>query len=181
MPKTATPVADDLTPYTAKETRAHFLDHARMIARYWAGVDLERTRLPTQPPLTPVQERIERTEGVVFSMLTLLDGCTEFPAVLLSVETHPTDEAFLRSEGSRWYENGLAFNGDVHLHDELGHGAAVGLESIADIITRLSVEDRQTILTRLRLRLCLGCGQDLVPAAGAQSLLSCNCTDRRYP
>lgn len=177
--KTATPVADNLTAYTAEETRAHFLDHARMIARYWAGVDLERTRLPTQPPLTPIQERLERAEGAVFSMLTLIDGCTEFPAVLLSIETHPTDEDFLRSAGSRWYEDGLAFNGSVHLHDELGHGAAVGLNSIADIITRLSVEDRLTVLNKLRLSLCLGCGQDLKPTVGVQSLLSCNCQGAR--
>lgn len=113
---------DDLKPYTAEETRAHFLDHVRMVARYWAGVDLQRTRLPTQPPLTPIQERLERAEGAVFSMLTLLDGCTEFPAVCLSIETHPTDEAHHRSRGERWYEDGLTFNGGVHMHDELGHG-----------------------------------------------------------
>lgn len=172
--KTATPITDDLKPYTADETRAHFLDHARMVAMYWARADLERTREPTQPPLTPMQERIERAEGVVFSMLALLDGCTEFPAVFLSVETHPTDEGFRRSRGERWYEDGLTFNGGVHMHDELGHGAAVGLNSIADIVTRLSVEDRRA-LDKLRLTLCLGCGQDLTPTVGVQSFLSCNC------
>lgn len=173
MTNTATSINTDLTPYTTEETRAHFLDHARMVAMYWASVDLERTRLPTQPPLTPVQERIERAEGVVFSMLTLLDGCTEFPAVLLSIETHPTDEGFHKSRGERWYENGLAFNGDVHLHDELGHGAAVGLESLAAIITRLSVEDRRAVLDKLLQTMCLNCGKTL--ERGVTCALSCNC------
>ena len=171
MTKTATPIADNLTPYTAEETRAHFLDHARMIARYWAGADLARVRPPTMPALTPMQDRIERAEGVVLSMLCLIDGVTEFPAVLLSIETHPTDKDFFKAEGRRWYEDGLSFNGDVHLHDELGHGAAIGLESLAAIFTRLPVEDRQAVMAKIREVVCLGCGHD---TAGCQCAPVCH-------
>jgi len=119
-PKKAIPVDSNLTSYTAEETRALFLDCARMIARYWAGVDLHRARPPAMPELTPLQDRLERAEGVVFSMLCLLDGVSDgFPAVTLTIAPHPDDKAFHQARGERWYEPETAFNDGVYMHDEL--------------------------------------------------------------
>lgn len=90
--------------YTAEEVTDIFLEHLRRTARYWAG-------LPEQTPL-------QKCEGVVFSILAMLDGdAMGLPAIDLVLHPHEEDKEFHRSQGSNWFEPGMAFNANVALHE----------------------------------------------------------------
>lgn len=95
--------------YTKEEVRAQFLDQTRMLVKYWSTVLIET--LSTRDDLQ------RRCEGVAFSILTLIDGSTDFPALDLALAPHPNDKAFHQGEGSNWYEPGMVINDDVSLHD----------------------------------------------------------------
>lgn len=88
---------------TAEQVREEVLGHLRHLAFYWAS-------LPDQTPK-------ERCEGMAFSMLTMIDGCSSLPSFDLVVRPHPDDKQFLIDEGEDYYVDGQVINGDVHLHD----------------------------------------------------------------
>jgi hypothetical protein len=92
--------------YTAEEARDRFLDYLRTIAHYWAGpMPTERT----------VQERLD---GLAFSILAAIDGCSpELPALDISLSPHPDDKAYCESGGENWFELGMVINADCHLHE----------------------------------------------------------------
>lgn len=88
--------------YTAEEVREQFLSHLRNLARYWAD-------LPNKTPL-------ERTEGMLFSVLTTIDGGTlAVPAMDLIPLPHPEDKEYFISEGENYYEP-VVIN-DCQLHE----------------------------------------------------------------
>lgn len=58
----------------------------RQVARYWAG--LSDTDKATGRPITIA----DRCDGVVFSILSQLDGCGALPAFDLVAHVHPDDE-----------------------------------------------------------------------------------------
>jgi len=88
---------------SADEVQLEVLQHMHAMAVYWAG-------LPDKTPL-------ERTTGVVFSILAMIDGVAATPALTLSVLTDPTDKAYHKQRGENWYENGMSINDNVMLHD----------------------------------------------------------------
>ena len=91
---------------TAEEVRGEFLNHVRGIATYWANL--------------PNKTAIKRCEGVVFSMLVLLDGASiELPAFNLSLRPHEEDKQFCIDNKEDYYEPGMVMNDDCHLHDLL--------------------------------------------------------------
>lgn len=90
--------------WTAEEAREKFINHLKCIARYWAN-------LPDQTPL-------ERTEGMLFSVLVTLDGGSGgMPAFDLIPCPHPEDKEFCISEGENYYDR-IVIN-DCQLHEML--------------------------------------------------------------
>lgn len=88
---------------TEEEVRQEFLGRLRTIAEYWAN--------------SPGKTEEERCKGVVFSILSLLDGCTfGFPSVDLCLQPHPDDKHFCQQLGENWYDPGMVFN-DRALHE----------------------------------------------------------------
>jgi hypothetical protein len=91
--------------YTKEEMREMFLYLCRDIARYWSRVEDKTPR--------------EMCDGVVFSMLNIIDGCSGgFPAAIdLVLEPHPDDKEYNISNNEKWVEPGQVINNDVMLHD----------------------------------------------------------------
>jgi hypothetical protein len=92
-------------PYTKEEMRQMFLDLCRDTARFWSKVE---NRTPQ-----------EMCDGVVFSMLNIIDGTSSgFPAAIsLQMEPHPDDKQYNIDNGEQWVENGQIINDDIMLHD----------------------------------------------------------------
>jgi hypothetical protein len=92
-------------PYTKEEMREMFLAQCKSVAFSWSR---EKDRTPR-----------EMCNGVVFSMLNIIDGMSGgFPAAInLVMEPHPDDKEFCISEGENWVEPGQVINDDVMLHD----------------------------------------------------------------
>lgn len=92
--------------YTAEEVRDMLLEQFVHVARYWAG---------------QTEQTVEqRCEGVVFSILTTLDGCSmNLPAFDLALQPAPEDEDYCKEQGENWFEPGmkLDFALHEHLHD----------------------------------------------------------------
>lgn len=61
----------------------------------------------------------DAAQGVTFSIMTLLDGCTELPAFDLYPSPCPEDKDDAITEGEDWYDNSEAINADVCLHELL--------------------------------------------------------------
>jgi len=88
--------------YTVEEVREEMLDYLRNIANYWADLPNKTAR--------------EKCDGLVFSFLTLLDGCAMFPALDVTLAPHESDKEYNRSEGMNWYEPGMLVN-NCMLHE----------------------------------------------------------------
>ena len=96
--------APEPRPYTAEEAREMFLHHVRELARYWAELPGDKTPR-------------ERCDGLAFSILVAIDGCSaELPALDLSLSPHPDDEAYYKGNGENWFETGMVIN-DCQLHE----------------------------------------------------------------
>jgi len=88
---------------TKQEAQKEFLDHIHSSSEYWANLS----------DLTPQ----ERCDGVAFSILVMLDGeSMELPAMDVSLNPHPDDKEFLKSEGENWFEPHMVINDDCELH-----------------------------------------------------------------
>lgn len=88
--------------YTKEEVREMVLWHMRNLARYWARQEG-----------TP----LDKCEGVVFSVLSMLDGSTGLPAFDLVARTHPDYKGFQIAEGENYIPDGLVINDDCQLHE----------------------------------------------------------------
>jgi hypothetical protein len=99
-------MSDD-TPraYTADEVRLDFLDHVRCMTRYWDTVQNGGSQL-------------KRLEGLAFSILTAIDGCSGVPGFDLVVRPHEDDKAYHIAEGQNYYEDGMVINSDSMMHEE---------------------------------------------------------------
>ena len=90
--------------YATEEARDMYLSHMRMLVDYWSKESYGKT------------ER-ERMEGLVFSILVMLDGgSSSLPAVDISLSPHESDKEFLTSIGEKHFEDGMIIN-DCQLHD----------------------------------------------------------------
>lgn len=96
-------MSDEPRAYTAEEARENIISHVRTMVKYWA-------RLPDK-------SITDRLDGLAFSILVMVDGETDLPAMDLVLRSHPDDEEFCREEGENWYQNGQVINGDVCLHE----------------------------------------------------------------
>ena len=92
-------------PYTKEEMREMFLDNCKALAQFWSTVENKTPR--------------EMCDGVVFSMLNIMDGMSGgFPAAInLVMEPHPDDKDYCISNDENWVEPGQVINDDVMLHE----------------------------------------------------------------
>jgi hypothetical protein len=91
--------------YTKDEMREMFIHQCRAYAHFWSRVEDRTPR--------------EMCDGVVFSILNIIDGCSGgFPAAIsLMMDPHPDDKDYHIAEGEDWVEDGQIINDDVMLHD----------------------------------------------------------------
>lgn len=96
-------------PYTEDEVRDMLIEHIRATARYWAS-------LPDKDDATGHERTVlDRCEGVAFSILSALDGCSmELPAFTLKLDPHPEDKDFNLEVGSNWFEPGMEISTMLH-------------------------------------------------------------------
>ncbi len=82
--------------YTAEEMRSQFLGQIRMSLQYWLTVE--------EKHVNKAEEIRHRMEGLVFSILVMLDGgSTGLPAFDLIPSPHDSDEQFHRDNGDNWW------------------------------------------------------------------------------
>ncbi len=102
--KKPSPKKKEPRAWTKEEVQEKFLNHLRAIAKYWANEACQTAQ--------------ERCDGVAFSILSLIDGSIlGLPAIDLALCPHESDEAFCRSNGENWFEDGMIINDDVALHE----------------------------------------------------------------
>lgn len=90
--------------YTTEEVRDMYLNHMRVLVNYWHN----ESRCETER---------ERMEGLVFSILVMLDGgSASLPSVDLCLSPHPTDKEYLTSIGEKHFEAGMIIN-NCQLHE----------------------------------------------------------------
>jgi hypothetical protein len=89
--------------YTGDECRAMLLDQIATMVRYWH----RESRAPT--PLA-------KMNGLVHSVLTILDGGSALPAFDVTTAPHPDDAEYLRGEGENWWPTGVDIAGGLHDH-----------------------------------------------------------------
>jgi hypothetical protein len=91
---------------TPEEVRTKLLTQIALMADYWAT---------TVPPATTT---LERTHGLAFSILVILDGeSPALPAFDLSPAPCPGDKAYFESRGRPWFE-AIPVNSSHSLHEE---------------------------------------------------------------
>jgi hypothetical protein len=96
---------------TKDECLDRFLDCVRANVEYWA--DPARETHLGRP-----QSVKERMEGLAFSILNLIDGMSGgHPAILLKMDPHPLDKAYLRRAGENWTPAGIVINDESMLHE----------------------------------------------------------------
>lgn len=101
--------------FTKEEMRARVLEHLAMVAHYWATI----------PNPSPNGTVLDRCNGVVFSVLTMLDGVSsDLPGINLVMQPHMSDKASCIENGENWTEMDQVINDDVSLHDVWNRYAA---------------------------------------------------------
>jgi|SRR5579875_117459 len=100
-----------LHQYSRAEVREKFRSGIRGIVDYWA--------------MLPGKTDHERCEGVAFSILAAIDGCSAaLPRFLLVPAPHPDDKRFCEQRGENWYPEPPAIavcdiSGRLHEHRSL--------------------------------------------------------------
>jgi hypothetical protein len=95
--------------------REKFLDQIRANLEYWLATDLSRPEFKAE--IAKVGEARYRMDGLVFSILVLIDGGTgAMPPMDLIPTPHPDDEEFNRNRGANWWPSGVVIN-ECQLHD----------------------------------------------------------------
>jgi len=96
--------------HTTEEVRQRFLDHICGMISYW------NSEVGSNVPKNYSSR--ERLEGLVHSILVMLDGgSADMPAFDISPSPHPDDKEFNKEQGCNWYEPGQVMN-DCQLHDQ---------------------------------------------------------------
>ena len=108
--------------WTEEEVRSHFMEHVRIMIKYWAG---------THPTSNVPEERTteERISGFAHSMLAAIDGCSGdlpgfvlAPKFLLAPFSTEEDREYYKEEGKNYYPvNNDDVNCDIagNLHAQL--------------------------------------------------------------
>jgi hypothetical protein len=60
----------------------------------------------------------ERCDGLAFSILNIFDGTSsDLPAMDIVLRPHEDDKEYNIDNGDKWFEDGMAINDDVTMHD----------------------------------------------------------------
>lgn len=102
---------------SADEMRLSMLGHIYTMVNHWETVDLTRPEFAAE--LKRVGELRWRMEGLIHSVLVMLDGGSGLPAFNLTPAPHPDDEAFHRDNGEDWWPSGVVIN-ECQLHESWG-------------------------------------------------------------
>ena len=95
----------EVRPYTKEEAQKAVLRNIANTTKYWLKESRAKT---TEAKLT----------GLAFSILAMIDGSAiGLPAMDIVLRPHISDEDFHRSRGEKWWQDGMAINDEVHLHD----------------------------------------------------------------
>lgn len=90
---------------TKEEARKDFLDAVRAKVQFWAKG-------------TGGMSKEEACDGVAFGILVLIDGMSgENPAMDLVLRPHEDDKQDAIENDKNYYEDGMAINDDIMLHD----------------------------------------------------------------
>lgn len=97
--------------YTEEEVRDMILKHIRALSSYWADL----------PDIDKATGRVitikDRCDGVAFSILSMLDGCSmEIPAINLKLVPHKEDKDFLIQNNENWFEPDMELSFVLHEH-----------------------------------------------------------------
>lgn len=79
--------------WTIEEVQDKFLDHIRSLVNYWA-----------QDHIVPDYNVKSKLNGLAFSILSTLDGCSSLPGFLLIPSPHESDKEYLKEIGENWYK-----------------------------------------------------------------------------
>lgn len=75
---------------TTEEVRENFLNHLKELVDYWDSIDTKNTK--------------EKLSGLVFSILSTLDGCSSvLPGFIVAPFPHKDDKEFNIQEGNDYY------------------------------------------------------------------------------
>lgn len=78
--------------YTTEEVRDKILSHMHNLVKFWAH----------ESRVTDVEVKLD---GLAFSILSMLDGCSiNLPAFNLVPDPHPDDMEYHRENGDNWFE-----------------------------------------------------------------------------
>lgn len=103
----------DPRAYTKQEIIDMLMDNFRSIADYWATVQLG----PEHEIKTPEEDIKYRCEGVVFTMLSTLDGSSmNIPGIDLVICSTPEDVEYYKESGENWFEPEMRINTALHEH-----------------------------------------------------------------
>lgn len=81
----------DSREYTEEEVRQQFLDHVRHLVNYWD----KESRVANQK---------ERLNGLAFSILSAIDGCSaSLPSFILAPLPHEDDKQYHIDNGDNYY------------------------------------------------------------------------------
>ena len=98
-------MSDKPRAYTKEEAQRAILEQIAHTVDYW---EKESRRPDARGKLT----------GLAFSILAMIDGSNiGIPAIDLVLRPHPDDEQYHKDEGENWWEDGMAINDEVHLHE----------------------------------------------------------------
>lgn len=107
MPHLNGPIGNAPHVLDVDEMRKLFLDHLHHLVAYWAGE--EGSNVP------PTQGATERLDGLAFSILSALDGCSlAVPGYALVPLSDPEDMEFHRQNDENWYPEGTDIGGALH-------------------------------------------------------------------
>lgn len=92
----------DPLEYTDDEIREKFLSHIKKMCVYWERMN----DIPSK----------EKLDGLAFSFLTMLDGCTmDLPGFIVAPDPHPSDKDYHKDNNERYYpdNHGVIVKGDI--------------------------------------------------------------------
>lgn len=94
-----------MSAYSENEVRDMFLKKIKSITNCWSNYEAKTNK--------------ERCEGVAFSILALIDGCSlDFPAINMLLAPHPDDKKYCIARDEDYFEEGTLIN-NCCLHDLL--------------------------------------------------------------
>ena len=87
--------------YTKDEIRRSYLDAISNELDFWLH---QSSRVDTKGKM----------EGLVFSILTILDGESQLPGCKVTVNSHAGDERYHKEQDENWFPNDVDIAGELH-------------------------------------------------------------------